>query len=79
MSEPTKQPKGGVRVSARAISAIVVGVLALIFIFSNLRSGTISFLGLDFVQPVWVWFLIVFVAGVIVGSLFPWFRHRKKR
>lgn len=74
---PTTPAKGGV--SAKAIIAIILGVLALAFIFSNLGDGTLQFLGFTFVMPVWIWFLIVLVVGVIIGSLFPWFRPKKKK
>jgi hypothetical protein len=29
-------------------------------------------------MPAWVWFLLLLVLGVVAGSLFPWFRPRKK-
>lgn len=58
--------------------AIVIVVLSLIFIFSNLQDTHLHFLGFTFTMPMWVWFLGLLVAGVIIGSLFPWFRPKRK-
>ena len=66
-------------ISAKAIVAIVILILALIFVFSNLHDSTTYFLWMSFTIPAWIWFLIVLVAGVVVGSLFPWFRPKKKK
>lgn len=65
-------------VSGRAIAAIVISVAALLFVFSNVGPATLRFLFLQFTMPAWGWFLAVLVAGVVIGSLFPWFRPRKK-
>lgn len=64
--------------SAKAIVAIALLALALVFIFSNLEDGTLQFLGFSFVMPIWIWFLGVLLVGVIIGSLFPWFMPKKK-
>lgn len=66
-------------VSGRAITAILVAVLALVFVFSNVGPATLRFLFLQFTMPAWGWFLAVLIAGVVIGSLFPWFRPKKKQ
>ncbi len=63
---------------AKAIIAIIVAIAALAFVFSNVAPATLRFLFLEFTMPAWGWFLAVLAAGVVIGSLFPWFRPRKK-
>ncbi|GAA1542965.1 hypothetical protein GCM10009803_24130 [Microbacterium ginsengiterrae] len=57
--------------------AIVITIAALAFVFSNVSPATLRFLFIEFTMPAWAWFLAVLVAGVVIGSLFPWFRRRK--
>ena len=64
--------------NGKVIIAIILGVVALAFVFSNVAPATLKFLFLQFTMPAWGWFLAVLVAGVVIGSLFPWFRPRKK-
>jgi uncharacterized integral membrane protein len=64
--------------NGKVILAIIITVAALTFVFSNVAPATLSFLFLQFTMPAWGWFLAVLVAGVVIGSLFPWFRPRKK-
>lgn len=79
-SSETSKPGTKKGLSGRTIAALVLLAIALAFVLSNLGSGTIMFLGFRFVMPVWIWFLGVLVVGVVIGSLFPWFRpkHKKK-
>lgn len=78
MTTPAPQEsKGGV--SAKLIVSLVILALALIFVFSNLGTATLHFLGFGFSAPGWVWFLVLLAAGVVIGSLFPWFRPKKKK
>ncbi|MFC6325465.1 LapA family protein [Microbacterium koreense] len=65
-------------VNGRAIAAILISIAALMFVFSNVGPATLRFLFLQFTMPAWGWFLAVLIAGVVIGSLFPWFRPRKK-
>ena len=53
--------------------------ISLAFVLSNLESGVIRFLGFQFEMPVWIWFLGVLIVGVLIGSLFPWFRPKSKK
>ncbi|MGL3150097.1 LapA family protein [Microbacterium sp. A82] len=64
--------------STKAIIAILLGIAALSFVFSNVGPATLRFLFLQFTMPAWGWFLAVLLAGVVIGSLFPWFRPRRK-
>lgn len=64
--------------NGKAIGAIIIAVAALTFVFSNVAPATLHFLVFQFTMPAWGWFLAVLLAGVAIGSLFPWFRPRKK-
>lgn len=63
---------------AKAIVAIIIAIVALSFVFSNVAPATLRFLFMEFTMPAWGWFLAVLAAGVVIGSLFPWFRPKKK-
>jgi uncharacterized integral membrane protein len=63
--------------SARAWITIVIAALALIFVFQNTENADIHVLFWESNRPVWFWLLLLFAAGFVVGSLFPWFRRRK--
>lgn len=66
-------------VSPKAIFAVVILILSLIFVFSNLKPATVDFLIFHLTLPGWIWFLLLLAAGVVIGSLFPWFRPRRRR
>jgi uncharacterized integral membrane protein len=68
---------GGRSLSPRLVVAAVLTVLALVFVLQNTRRGNINFLFWEANAPVWLWFLGVFVVGVAVGSVFPWFRRNR--
>jgi hypothetical protein len=57
------------------IGTIVIAVLALIFVFQNTGRGQVQFLFWTVTAPAWAWLLMIFVAGLIVGLLFPWLRR----
>ena len=65
--------------NTRVIIAIIIAIVALAFVFSNVAPATVRFLFLQLTMPAWGWFLAVLLAGVAIGSLFPWFRPRKKK
>ena len=65
--------------SPKAIVAIVLGVAAVIFILQNSSSGKVSLLLWDMSAPRWLWTVILFGAGVIVGSLKPWLGLRDRK
>jgi uncharacterized integral membrane protein len=56
----------------------ILAVLGLIFVFQNTSSGQVNFLFWDVSAPAWVWLVLLFVVGVVVGSLFPWGRRKPK-
>ncbi|MGY0237062.1 lipopolysaccharide assembly protein LapA domain-containing protein [Longispora urticae] len=63
--------------SPKLVIGLVIGVLALVFVFQNTANGKVSFLGWEFNAPAWLWMLVLFVAGLVVGSIFPWFRRKR--
>jgi uncharacterized integral membrane protein len=69
-SSPLLRPK--------VVAAAVIGLLALVFILQNAGSRRVEFLFWDVSAPSWLWMVILFGAGVVVGSVFPWFRRRPK-
>lgn len=78
LGAPTPSEKAGAANNGKAIIAIIIAIAALTFVFSNVGPATLRFLFMQFTMPAWAWFLAVLVAGVVIGSLFPWFRPRKK-
>lgn len=76
-NKPPRSPaKSGL--SPRSIVAIVLAALLLIFIFQNTKSGSIRVFFWTLSMPAWIWLLVVIVIGVAIGSLFPWFRRKKR-
>lgn len=63
------------RLSPKVIGTVVIAVLALVFVFQNTASGQVRFLFWTMTAPAWAWLLIIFVAGLVVGSVFPWLRR----
>ena len=66
------------RLSGRTILIILLAVVALIFVFQNTRKTRIHVFFWNSDLALWVWLLILFVAGFVLGSLFPWFKRRGK-
>jgi uncharacterized integral membrane protein len=60
---------GGVQLTGRRILGIVIGVVALIFVFSNTGEVTLKFLWLDVSAPGWVMLLVLLLAGFLVGFM----------
>lgn len=70
MSNSTPPAKsGGVNLSSKQITGIIIGIIALIFVFSNTASVTLSFLFLEITTPGWVMLLILLAAGFAAGFL----------
>jgi uncharacterized integral membrane protein len=67
-----------VKLSARTIISVIVTVIALVFIFQNTHNSQVHILFWDISRPQWLILLILFAAGFVVGSLFPWFHRRAK-
>ena len=61
----------------KIVAALVVGVLALVFALQNTDEKHVRFLFWSWSMPAWIWLLLVFAAGVAVGSIFPWLRRHR--
>ncbi|MGO3151793.1 MAG: hypothetical protein ACTIJJ_04105 [Galactobacter sp.] len=77
-SEQPQQTERKVNIPKLVLAGLLL-VIALIFIFSNLDKASLHFIGASLTMPGWVWFLLLLAVGVIIGSLFPWFRPRKQK
>lgn len=70
MSNSTPPAKSsGIKLTPKQITGIVIGILALIFVFSNTGEVTLSFLFLEITTPGWVMLLILLGAGFATGFL----------
>lgn len=80
MSRPNPVDSGSrkFQVTGKMVASGVLLLVALIFVFSTLGAGPLHFLVWSFTMPVWIWFLAVLLAGVAIGSLFPWLRPRRR-
>ena len=72
------QPKAKRRVTPKFIIVLILIVLAVIFIAQNTGSRQINLLFWSMSLPTWIWLLAVLLIGVVIGSMFPWFRPKKK-
>jgi len=72
------QPKAKRRVTAKFVVVLVLIVVAVIFIVQNTARREINLLFWSVSLPTWIWLLAVLLIGVIIGSMFPWFRPKKK-
>jgi uncharacterized integral membrane protein len=68
--EVIERSGGRRRIPAKLIGAAAIGLLALIFVFQNTDEGRVDFLFWSFSAPAWLWLLIIFLAGALVGSIF---------
>jgi uncharacterized integral membrane protein len=66
------------RLTARTVVAIVIAVLALVLLFQNTRDVQVHLFFWHLNRPLWLMLLILFAAGFVVGSFFPWFHRRPK-
>jgi uncharacterized integral membrane protein len=66
------------RVTAKLVLVLVLIVLAVIFIAQNRDSHEIDVLFWTVSAATWIWLLIMLVIGVVIGSMFPWLRSKKK-
>jgi uncharacterized integral membrane protein len=69
--------------AAPLLTLVVLLVPTLILVFSNTKSTTLNFAGLDWSAPLWVILLATFAAGIILGRLLGWlwgfFRRRRAK
>ena len=78
MDSGYQQPKPSTTVSPKVIAGGVIGLLALIFVFEITGEGRVNFLFWHVNAPAFLWLVILFGSGVVVGSLFPWLRRKSK-
>lgn len=64
-------------ISPRLIVAGVLGLVALLFVVQNSDRHRVDFLLWDMSAPAWLWMIILLAIGVVIGSIFPWFRRKK--
>lgn len=69
---------GGTTLTPKRILVLAILALAVIFVIQNADSGRVTLLFWDLTMPGWLWMAVLFLAGVTVGSVFPWFRKRAK-
>lgn len=62
--------------TAKRALVLILGVLALVFIFQNTDQASVNLFAWEVTAPGWVWLLGLFVVGVAVGSVFPWLRRK---
>jgi len=67
------------RLSPRVIVAIIIAVLAVILITQNTHDAQVHLFFWHIDRPLWLMLLLLFAAGFIVGSIYPWFHRRQKR
>jgi uncharacterized integral membrane protein len=68
---------GGVDLTFRRILGLVIGVVALIFVFSNTGEVELRFLGLSVTAPGWVMLLALLLAGFAVGFMLGRKRYKQ--
>jgi len=78
--QPGQSPKTeGPSLSPKLIIGVILAVVALVFILQNTSKSRVDLFVWDFAAPKWIWMLILFGAGLVVGSIFPWFRRRDRK
>jgi putative membrane protein len=68
MSEFGTSPKPGKRISGRGIAALIILVVAIIFMAQNTDTVNVTFLFLDLALPLWLVILVVFILGMLLGG-----------
>jgi uncharacterized integral membrane protein len=76
MNEPPRTEER-YRPSPKVVVGAIIAILALVFVFQNTDKKTVNFLWMDFDAPAWMWLLVIFLAGSVVGYTFA--RRRARR
>ena len=76
MNEPPRTDER-YRPSPKVVVGAIIAILALVFVFQNTDKKTVNFLWMDFDAPAWMWLLVIFLAGSVVGYTFA--RRRARR
>ena len=65
-------------ISPTVVIAVIVGIVALIFILSNLGGVSINFLFVHFRWTAWLMFALMVGVGVLIDRVFLWWWARRK-
>jgi len=65
-------------ISPTVVIAILVGIVALIFILSNLGGVSINFLTIHFRWPAWLMFALMIGVGILLDRVIQWWWARRK-
>jgi uncharacterized integral membrane protein len=57
------------RPTPKMIIGAIIGLLAFVFIVQNTDKGTVQFLWMDFTTSYWIWLLLMFLCGGVVGYM----------
>lgn len=71
-----KQPRSGP--SPRLIILLVVAAAAVIFVVQNSDGVRLNFLMFEFQAPEWLIFVILLVAGALLGALLQYLQRRRR-
>lgn len=75
---PARKSTSGIRLTPKAVIAIVVSAVSLIFVFSNSGDVTLSWAWLEITAPGWVMLLLLLGAGMAVGFFLGRNRYKRK-
>ena len=76
MKDPPRTDEG-FRPTPKQILGVVIAVFALVFIFQNNDKGTVSFLWMDFTTTLWIWLMLLFLCGGVVGYMIAMRRTKR--
>lgn len=76
MKDPPRTDEG-FRPTPKQIIGVVIAVFALVFIFQNNDKGTVSFLWMDFTTTLWIWLMLLFLCGGVVGYMIAMRRTKR--
>lgn len=76
MKDPPRSDEG-FRPTPKQIIGVVIAVFALVFIFQNNDKGTVSFLWMDFTTTLWIWLMLLFLCGGVVGYMIAMRRTKR--
>jgi uncharacterized integral membrane protein len=65
--------------TGRIIIGGVIAILALVLLLQNTADVQVHVLFWHSDHPLWLWFLVLFAGGFVVGSLFPWTWMQNRR
>ena len=68
MKDPPRTDEG-YRPTPKQIIGAVIAIVSLVFIFQNNDKGTVNFLWMDVTTTLWIWLLLMFLCGGVVGYM----------